>query len=390
MLELLEGRTLQDEVDGRPLPIDRVIDLGIQIADALDAAHAIGIVHRDIKPANIILTKRGEAKVLDFGLAKLSALRRRPDASPRTHPRRSSTSTPRVPGMTLGTVAFMSPEQARGEELDARTDLFSFGLVLYQMATGRPAFGGQTTAIVFDEILNRVPPPVMRFNTAVPQELERIINKALEKDATFATAAPPRCASDLKRLKRETESGRVTAASASVADRRALRGCGEPVVAEGRAVDGGGRSSVALVGVLLFRYSYAKPSGGPIESMAVLPFVNSSGNPDTEYLTDGITETLINSLSQVPGLRVRARSLAFRYKGKDVDPLKAGQELNVRAVITGRVTTRGNMLIIQSDLVDVEHRHRSSGAISTTGRSPTSWRCRTRSPARSSTSCGCA
>jgi serine/threonine-protein kinase len=352
VLELLEGRTLQNEVDGRPLPIDRVIELGIQIADALDAAHASGIIHRDIKPANIILTKRGEAKVLDFGLAKLSALRRRHDASATNAQTTVLDEHATGPGMTLGTVAFMSPEQARGEELDARTDLFSFGLVLYQMATGRPAFGGQTTAIVFDEILNRVPPAPMRFNAAVPQELERIINKALEKDRDLRYGSAAEMRSDLKRLKRETESGRVATASqaASVAQSTAAarRSWLKAALWIGVAV-----IVVALAGAFLYRYVSSKAPGGPIESMAVLPFVNSSGNPDTEYLTDGITETLINSLSQVPGLQVRARSLAFRYKGKDVDPLKAGQDLNVRAVITGRVTTRGNMLIIQSDLVDV-------------------------------------
>jgi eukaryotic-like serine/threonine-protein kinase len=350
VLELLEGRTLQEEVaDDKPLPIDRAIDFGIQIADALDAAHARGIIHRDIKPANIIVTRRGEAKVLDFGLAKLG-VQRRPDSG-------SSNALTTVvdehatgPGMTLGTVAFMSPEQARGEELDARTDLFSFGLVLYQMATGRPAFGGQTTAIVFDEILNRVPPPAVRFNVAVPQELERIIGKALEKDRNLRYSSAADMRSDLKRLKRETDSGRIAAATQA---QRVV----QPELDTARrfspktALWLGAALAVALVAGALYRYLTAP--GARIESMAVLPFVNSSGNPDTEYLTDGITETLINSLSQVPGLQVRARSLAFRYKGKDVDPLKAGQDLNVRAVITGRVTTRGNMLIIQSDLVDV-------------------------------------
>ncbi len=349
VLELLEGRTLQNEVDGRPLPIYRVIDLGIQIADALDAAHVTGIIHRDIKPANIILTRRGEAKVLDFGLAKLGA-HRRPAAKATSAPTTVLDEHATGPGMTLGTVAFMSPEQARGEELDARTDLFSFGLVLYQMATGRPAFGGQTTAIVFDEILNRMPPPAMRFNAAVPQELERIINKALEKDRDFRYSSAAEMRSDLKRLKRELESGRVAAATPSARDV-------QPSVATAKR----SRPRAALwIGVALIlaiaagaSYRYWKAPAGQIESMAVLPFVNSSGNPDTEYLTDGITETLINSLSQVPGLQVRARSLAFRYKGKDTDPLRAGKDLNVHAVITGRVTTRGNMLIIQSDLVEV-------------------------------------
>ncbi len=351
VLELLEGRTLKAEIDHKPLSIDRVIALAIQIADALDAAHSIGIVHRDIKPANIVVTKRGEAKVLDFGLAKL-APRRGPAGA-------SSVATALVDGqvtslgMTLGTVAYMSPEQARGEELDARSDLFSFGIVLYQMATGRPPFGGQTTAVIFDEILNRVPLPALRFNAALPPELDRIISKALEKDRDLRYDSAAEMRADLKRLKRETDSGRTAAATQPL---------GVPVSARveptRRAVS---RPVIWMAAVLACAlaaggsYIYLSGRGEQIDSMAVLPFVNSSGNPDTEYLTDGITETLINNLSQLPGLRVSARSLAFRYKGRDVDPLKAGQDLNVRAVITGRITTRGNRLIVQSELVDVRN-----------------------------------
>jgi serine/threonine-protein kinase len=350
VLELLEGHTLTEEIGGKPLPVDRVIDLAIQIADALDAAHASGIIHRDIKPANIVVTKRGEAKVLDFGLAKLGPQRQDPtsQSNAATALRHEHVTSP---GTSLGTVAYMSPEQARGEELDARTDLFSFGIVLYQMVTGRPAFGGQTTAVIFDEILNRLPPPPMKFNAAVPPELERIINKALEKDKDLRYSSAHEMRADLKRLKREADSARVVATSQppSGSSREAVvpaaRRLPRPIV-WGAAV-----LAVALIAAGSFIYL----SGGSqqINSMAVLPFVNGSGNPDTEYLTDGITETLINSLAQLPGVRVSARSLAFRYKGRDVDPLKAGQDLNVRAVITGRVTTRGNMLVIQSDLVDV-------------------------------------
>jgi TolB-like protein/Flp pilus assembly protein TadD len=354
VLELLEGRTLREEIDGKPIPIARLIDLAIQIADALDAAHSAGIIHRDIKPANIAVTGRGEAKVLDFGLAK--------QATPRGGAVATSVGTTTLRpehltsrGLTLGTVAYMSPEQARGEELDARTDLFSFGIVLYQMATGRQAFGGETTAVIFDEILNRAPIPVTRFNAAVPPELERIIDKALEKDRELRYGSAADMRADLKRLKRDTGSVRV----AAVQTLQTGGAAPAPAAPIGRVISrplgwAAAVLALALAAAGSFIYFYPAGRGQQIDSMAVLPFVNGSGNADTEYLADGITETLTNSLAQLPGLRVSARSLAFRYKGRDVDSLKAGRDLNVRAIITGRITTRGNLLIVQADLVDVK------------------------------------
>ncbi len=351
VLELLEGQPLTEVIHGTPLPLGRLLTLAIQIADALDAAHAIGIIHRDVKPANIFVTRRGDAKVLDFGLAKLAAPFQVSAASMSTVAPDAEQIT--GPGTTLGTVAYMSPEQARGEDLDTRTDLFSFGVVLYEMATGRRAFGGSTTAVVFDEILNRMPVPIARVNLELPLELERIIRKALEKNRELRYRSAAEMRSDLTRLQRETESGHLVAATV----RTDLQPQPQPPMPAARV----GRRTAAIwigaaalvIGGAALAYRFAAGGLDRIDSLAVLPFVNASGSPDTEYLSDGITEALINALSQLQGVRVSARSLAFRYKGKDVDPLKAGRELKVGAVLAGRVTMRGNTLVIQADLMDV-------------------------------------
>jgi serine/threonine protein kinase len=206
-MEYLDGQTLKHFISGKPLPLERVLDLGIQIADALDAAHAKGIVHRDIKPANIFVTTRGDAKILDFGLAKLRPLGSAPSVSAMATATGEELLT--RPGTALGTLAYMSPEQARGEEVDPRTDVFSFGLVLYEMATGRQAFTGHTIGVITDGILNRAPIPAARVNPELPPKLEEIINKALEKDRKLRYQTICDLRADLRRIKRDADSARV-------------------------------------------------------------------------------------------------------------------------------------------------------------------------------------
>jgi serine/threonine protein kinase/Tfp pilus assembly protein PilF len=345
-MEFIDGETLRSHIHGKPLPLDELLELGIEIADALEAAHAEGIIHRDIKPANIFVTKRGRAKVLDFGLAKLV-----PKGITGADSEDDQSDSNSIVGIISGTPSYMSPEQVRGDGLDSRTDIFSLGLVLYEMATGRQAFGGGTGGVIIEAVLTRPPAPVRSINPDIPQRLEEIIDKALHKnrDQRYQHAAD--LGADLLRLKREIDSGSRSAneipQSSPVSNTGPLSSTGE--LMSRRSTDD-------------TRALRARRASKNIDSLAVLPFDNASRDPDHEYLSDGITASLINILATVPKLRVMAQSTVFRFKGRAIDPQAIGRDLNVRAVLTGRVMQSGGSLRIDAELVDVATGSRLWGA----------------------------
>jgi eukaryotic-like serine/threonine-protein kinase len=341
-MELLEGQTLRHRIAGKPLEVETVLDLGIQIADALDAAHSKGIVHRDIKPANIFVTNRGQAKILDFGLAKVKSIPSNVGMIEEATQSNADEEQLTSPGSTLGTVAYMSPEQVKGKELDARTDLFSFGAVLYEMATGALPFRGETSGVIFKAILDGTPTSAVRLNPDLPVELERIINRALDKDRDLRYQHASDMRAELQRLKRQTESTRIVATQASP-DKPLKRHKLWVVLA----------TMIAVIGLAAGAWYWRSGRAAQIDSIAVLPFTNGGGDANTDYLSDGITESLIDSLAHVPQLKVKSRNTVFRYKGKDVDAQKAGTDLGVLALVSGRVVPRGDSIEVSAELTDV-------------------------------------
>ncbi len=348
-MELLEGQTLKERIGGSPMSLDQLAEFGAQIADALETAHVQGIIHRDIKPSNIFITDRGQAKVLDFGLAR-KARKRIAEFGPTKDQSTVSLDEEHLtsPGAALGTAAYMSPEQARGEELDCRTDVFSFGSVLYEMATGRPPFTGSTPALLFDAILHQSPPPLSKLNPTIPPELEQTINKALEKDREDRCQSAAELRADLRRLRRDRDTARISSANQQILTAAPSRPW-KLFLATGFLI--------LLVVLLTFNSAWLRerlrpsPGGPQIASLAVLPLDNLSGDPEQEYFSEGMTDELITDLAKLPGLRVISRTSVMQYKGTHKSLTQIARELGVDAVMEGTVLRSGGRVRITAQLI---------------------------------------
>lgn len=358
--EFIDGKTLNEYKQANSLNYKSALEIAIQVASALDEAHHAGIVHRDIKPDNVMIRANGLVKILDFGIAKVSATSASASDSSEDA---TAIKSPTTPGMIIGTANYMSPEQAKGKVVDARTDIFSFGVVLYEMIAGQLPFEGENALEMIGAILHKEAKPL---SDEVPTEIVKIINKCLRKDRDERYQTIKDVLIDLKEVKQDLEfqdnlersivpnqhANKTQILKATTLDETNQTTTNQTVASNPtKKYLAAGLLTLLLAVGGFFGYKYLSPTK-QVESIAVMPFVNESGNPDVDYLSDGITETLINSLSQIPNLSVKARSSVFRYKGKEIDPKKVASELGVQVILTGRVVQRGDQLILSVELID--------------------------------------